>query len=151
MSTSCPSGRMEQGGGLVEGEGVDGDDGGVGGSCFHWAFQWAMWERGLSHWASSWLKAYSARWTQSASPSFIRRSAIIYELHSPPVTWRWPEMTWYAAASQGSCLLIISHIYNYRSTPSWQCASLRNDCASFNLRSCQCRRCSRQNIRCRVL
>lgn len=24
-----------RGGGLVEGEGVDGDDGGMGGSCFH--------------------------------------------------------------------------------------------------------------------
>ncbi len=102
-------------------------------------------EREASHWASSGLKAYSAflatRLTQSVLPSLSDKvqSSASSTLHHPPVPCRWPQMTRRVAASQRSCLLIISCIHNYRSTWSWQRASLHNDCAPFNLKSCQCR------------
>lgn len=74
----------------------------------------------------------------------IRQSAIICELHFPPPLHLTPN----DPACKWSCLLIISCIYNYRSTLSWQLASLHNDFAPFNLKSCQLCFCSHPEIRC---
>lgn len=103
--------------------------------CFYWAFHWAMW---ASHWASSGLKAYSAflavRLTRSASLSDKVQSSAG---SARPSALTPDDPLRRVAAPRQSCLFIISCIYNYRSTLGRRRASLRNDCAPFNLRSCQ--------------
>ena len=114
-------------------------EGCVWGGCFYWAFHWAMWGLTLS---VIWTKSLQriSRHKINSICVLIRQSAIICRLRPfLGVDPGWPPRPPHrrVAAPRQSCLFIISCIYNYRSTLGWRRASLRNDCAPFNLRGCQ--------------